>query len=92
MPKNRKKQAKPVSLAPLSPEEALAGLMRVKPEKGEPMPKFKHGDKVKVVEGQYAGQTGVIWGAPNQMSFTSPQTTGDGQAIGGRNKHCTNTK
>ena len=48
------------------------------------MPKFKHGDKVKVVEGQYAGQTGVIWGAPNQIWLTPAQTVGDGQAIGGQ--------
>jgi hypothetical protein len=37
MPKPRKKPAKPVSLHPLEPEDALAGLMQVqpKPEKEE---------------------------------------------------------
>ena len=35
MPRPRKKNAKPVSLDPLTPEDALAGLLKVKPEKEE---------------------------------------------------------
>ena len=62
----------------------MTGLMQVKPEKKNQMPKFKHRDKVKVVEGPYAGQTGVIWRAPNQISLTPAQTVDDGQAIGGQ--------
>ena len=58
--------------------------MKVKPEKESQMPNFRHRDKVKVVEGQYAGQTGVIWGAPNQISLTSVQTVDEGQGIGGQ--------
>ena len=58
--------------------------MKVKQEKESQMPKFRHRDKVKVVEGQYGGQTGVIWGAPNQISSTSVQTVDDGQGIGGQ--------
>ena len=46
-PKRRRHQP-PVSLSPLGPEEALAGLMQVKPEKGVDMPKIKANDKVRV--------------------------------------------
>ena len=42
------KRLPPVSLSPLEPEEALAGLMQVKPEKGAPMPNFKPNNKVTV--------------------------------------------
>ena len=68
----------------LAPEDALTRFMQVKPVKENQMPKFKHGNRVKVVEGRYTGQTGVIWGAPNQIPVTSAQTVGDGQAIGGQ--------
>ena len=47
-PRKQNRQ-KAVSLHPLTPEDALAGLMKVKPEKEGPMPEIQANDKVKVV-------------------------------------------
>ena len=52
MSKRKRTRAKPVSLHPLEPEEALAGLMQVKPEEKdtptdeqqEPQPEDKNDD------------------------------------------------
>ena len=80
MPRKRLRQqkSKPVSLHPLEPEQALAGLMQVKPEgKEEPMPKFKHGDKVvissdaRVAPVEARGEHGEIDG--NGFLVPSPQ-------------------
>ena len=46
--KRQRKRQPPVSLSPLEPEDALAGLMQVKPEKENQMPKFKEGDRVRI--------------------------------------------
>ena len=43
MAKRRRSRAKPVSLNPLEPEEALAGLLQVRPEREEAtMPETEH--------------------------------------------------
>ena len=65
---SRRKYQPPVSLAPLNPEEALAGLMQVKPGRETQMPKFTNGDKVmisadaKITVPEALGKVGtVVW-------------------------------
>ena len=83
-PKGRRNDP-PVSLSPLEPEEALAGLLQVKPEKEQPMPSFKHEDRVRVVAGEYAGQTGTVFANPNIVrSALAP--VGEGQDIAGEER------
>jgi hypothetical protein len=65
--KKGKPNEKPVSLHPLSPEDALRGLLQVKPEgRGNTMPQFQSGDKVQIakeargVPGEYVDAIGTI--------------------------------
>lgn len=66
--KQRRKRQPPVSLSPLDPEDALAGLLKVKPEEKDdgPMPKFKVGDRVMIpveeehVEERFRGAEGTV--------------------------------
>ena len=85
-PKGRPKgsQTEPlVSLSPLEPEEALAGLLQVKPGKENQMPKFTHEDRVRITGGEYAGRTGAIFGNPSRV-FGVPYTpVAEGQEIAG---------
>ena len=57
-----------------SAEAVLVGLIQVKPEKEQTMPAFKEGDKVRVLEGQHAGECGEILGptstVPNEVIGT----------------------
>lgn len=82
----------PVSLNPLEPEEALAGLMQVKPEKGETVPKFKSNDKVRVkpdaedVPDEVKGKEGIVMALdPSRAGFRSLgggyETADDGAVI-----------
>ena len=49
--KRRQKRQPPVSLHPLEPEEALAGLFQVKPEKGDnAMARFQEEDRIRIAE------------------------------------------
>ena len=54
----------PISLHPLSPAQALEGLMQVKSEKEETVPvlKFNEGDEVKIAQtaSEHAGEEGEI--------------------------------
>ena len=50
------------------------------------MPKFKHEDKVRVVEGQYAGQTGTIWGKPTSIGAVLMAPISEGEDISGEEK------
>lgn len=84
MARNKKKRRQPpVSLSPLKPEDALAGLLQVKPEKGEQMPKFKHEDRVRIIAGGHSGKTGTIFGHPTTLVETGlPETSvADGQDV-----------
>jgi len=79
----KKKRQPPVSLHPLQPEEALAGLMQVKPEREEDMPKFASGDLVRVkLEAKLApeevrGQEGTVMSLdPSQYGRPDNTDTG----------------
>ena len=61
----------------------LAGLLQVKPEKGEAMPKFKHEQRVKIIAGDHRGKTGTIFGNPTTtLEAGLPQTSvAEGQEV-----------
>ena len=84
MARNKKRTRQPpVSLSPLTPEDALAGLLQVKPEKGEQMPKFKNEQRVKIIAGDHSGKTGTIFGHPTTLVEAGlPETSvADGQDV-----------
>ena len=71
--KQKRKRQPPVSLSPLEPEEALAGLLQVKPEREAQMAEFETGDRVVVLEAatnapdHTRGQRGVVIGGPRPV-------------------------
>ncbi len=60
MPKKLRKQSKPISLNPLKFDEAIVGLLKVKPESGKGEPKMAHenplGAKKQSSSGKKAGR------------------------------------
>ena len=60
--------------------------MQVGPENGEVMQKFKHEDEVRVVRGQYTGETGTIFGDPIEVPAVLPAPGNDDQEIAGEER------
>ena len=50
------------------------------------MARFKNDDKIRIIRGQYTGQTGTIAGRPERIPFALPTVVGEGQELTGEEK------